>query len=57
MGQEIEKRVIAMTTATRQNLERETGVSSSFDEEEIKKYLQEALPEIRRVRNDGNHHK
>jgi hypothetical protein len=57
MGQEIEKRVIAMTTATRQNMERETGISSSFDEEDIKKYLQEALQEIRGVRNDGNHHK
>jgi hypothetical protein len=57
MGQEIEKRVIAMTTATQQNMEKETGISSSFDEEDIKKYLQEALQEIRRVRNDGNHHK
>lgn len=55
MGQEIEKRVIAMTTATRQNMERETGISSSFDEEDIKKYLHEALQEIRRVRKDGNH--
>ena len=57
MGQELEKRVIAMTTATRQNMERETGISSSFDEEDIKKYLQEALQEIKRVRNDGNYHK
>ena len=56
MGQELEKRVIAMTTATRQNMERETGISSSFDED-IRKYLQEALQEIRRGRNDGNHHK
>ena len=56
MGQEIEKRVIVMTTATRQNMERETGISSSFDED-IRKYLQEALQEIRRGRNDGNHHK
>ena len=57
MGQEIEKRVIAMTTATQQNMERETGISSSFDEEDIKKYLQEALQEIKRIRNDGNYHK
>ena len=56
MGQELEKRVIAMTTATRQNMERETGISSSFDEDN-RKYLQEALQEIRRGRNDGNHHK
>ena len=56
MGQELEKRVIAMTTATRQNMERETGISSSFDED-IRKYLQEALQEIRRGRNDGKYHK
>jgi hypothetical protein len=33
MGQVIEKRVIAMSNATRQDMERETGISSSFDEE------------------------
>ena len=46
-----------MTAATKQNMERETGISSSFDEEDIRKYLQKALQEIKRVRNDGNHHK
>lgn len=43
-----------MTTATRQDMERETGISSF---EDIKKYLQEALQEIRRVMNDGNQNK
>ena len=58
MAQEIEKRVIAMTSATRENMERETGVSSSFDEQDIKKYLHEALQEIKSkgVRKSGNHH-
>ena len=47
MAQEIEKRVIAMTAATRENMERETGISSSFDQDEIKTYLQEVLQEIK----------
>jgi hypothetical protein len=47
MEQEIEKRVIAMTAATRANMERETGISSSFDQDDIKKYLHEALQEIK----------
>jgi hypothetical protein len=56
MEHEIEKRIIAMTAATRENMERETGISSSFDEEDIKKYLQEALQEIkgRRLRKNDN---
>ena len=59
MEQEIEKRVIAITAATRENMERDTGISSSFDQEDIKKYLQEALQEIKSkgVRKDGNYHR
>jgi hypothetical protein len=44
-----------MTRATNENIEKETGVSSSFDEEDIREYLQEAIQEIKRVRNKGNH--
>ena len=36
-----------MTAATRENMERETGISSSFDQDEIKTYLQEVLQEIK----------
>jgi aminoglycoside phosphotransferase len=56
MEHEIEKRVIAMTAATRENMERETGISSSFDEEDIRKYLHEALQEIKskRIRSDNH---
>ena len=35
-----------MTTATKENIEKETGVSSSFDDEDIRKYLHEVLQEI-----------
>ena len=46
-----------MTAATKEKMERETGISSSFDKEDIRKYLQKALQEIKRARNDGNYHK
>jgi hypothetical protein len=55
MVQEIERRVVSMTRATKENIEKETGISSSFDEEDIREYLQEAIQEIKRVRNKGNH--
>lgn len=55
MVQEIERRVVSMTRATKENIEKETGISSSFDEEDIREYLQEAIQEIKRVRNEGNH--
>jgi hypothetical protein len=55
MVQDIERRVVVLTTANKDNIERETGISSSFDEEDIKDYLQEAIQEIKRVRNEGNH--
>ena len=46
MEQEIERRVISMTAATKENIEKETGISSSFDDEDIRKYLREVLQEI-----------
>ena len=46
MEQEIERRVVLMTAATKENIEKETGVSSSFDDEDIRKYLHEVLQEI-----------
>jgi hypothetical protein len=55
MVQEIERKVVSMTSASKESIENETGISSSFDEEEIRDYLQEAIQEIKRVRNKGNH--
>jgi hypothetical protein len=46
MEQEIERRVVSMTAATKENIEKETGISSSFNDEDIRKYLQEVLQEI-----------
>lgn len=46
MEQEIERRVVLMTAATKEKMEKETGISSSFDNEDIRKYLQKVLQEI-----------
>jgi hypothetical protein len=52
MEQEIERRVVSMTSATKENIEKETGISSSFDDEDIRKYLREVLQEIRSTRKE-----
>lgn len=55
MVQEIERKVVSMTKASKETIENETGISSSFDEEDMREYLQEAMQEIKRVRNKGSH--
>jgi hypothetical protein len=50
MVRDIERKVVSVTEATRDNIERETGISSSVDYEDIKKYLQEVLHEIKNKR-------
>lgn len=55
MIQEIERKVVSMTTASKETIENETGISSSFDEKDMREYLEEAIQEIKRVRNKGNH--
>ena len=50
MVRDIERKVVSVTEATRDNMERETGISSSVDYEDIKKYLQEVLHEIENKR-------
>ena len=46
MEQEIERRVVLMTAATKEKMEKETGISSSFNNEDIRKYLQKVLQEV-----------
>ena len=53
MVQEIERKVVSMTTASKINIENETRVSSSLDEEDMREYLQEAIQEIKGVRDKG----
>ena len=54
MVQEIERKVISLTTATKENIERETGISSSLDDEDMREYLDKVVQEIKRVRHKGN---
>jgi hypothetical protein len=55
MIQEIERKVVSMTTASKETIENETGINSSFDDKDMREYLEEAIQEIKRVRNKGNH--
>jgi hypothetical protein len=55
MTHEIERKVVLLTETTRDNIERETGISTSFDYDDIKMYLEQVLQEVKRV--SGNHHR
>ena len=56
MVQDIERKVVSVTKTTRNNMERETGISSSIDYDDIKDYVQEVLQEVKSKgdRKDGN---
>ncbi len=58
MVRDIERKVVSITEATRDNMERETGISSSIEHDDIKKYVQEVLQEVksRGDRKDSNYH-
>jgi hypothetical protein len=55
MIQEIERKVVSMTAASKETIENETGIISSFDKKDMREYLEEAIQEIKRVRNKGSH--
>jgi hypothetical protein len=47
MEQELQTRVIAIYTKTKNSMIKETGISSSVDENDVKSYLQEILEEVK----------
>ena len=47
MQQEIQRRVMRITKEHQGNMEEQTGVQSSLNEEAIKQYLDEVIQEIR----------
>ena len=51
MQQEIERKVLAITKERQGLMEEETGVQSSFEEEDIKGYLDKVMEEIRKTKN------
>ena len=54
MEQEIEKKVIRFSKRTKDLMEDETGISTSVDEDDIKRYLEEVLIELKGKKNNHN---
>ena len=54
MEQEIQKKVLKFSKKTKDLMEYETGISTSDDEDDIKRYLEEVLIELKR-KKDKNH--
>ena len=54
MEQEIQKKVLTFSKKTKYLLEDETGISSSVDEDDVKRYLEEVLRELKGEKNNDN---
>jgi hypothetical protein len=50
MQQEIERKVIDMTSRNKMSMKEQTGIESSLDENDIKQYLQQVLIEVKSIR-------
>ncbi|MGH9982766.1 MAG: hypothetical protein ACRD8W_02275 [Nitrososphaeraceae archaeon] len=55
MEQEIQKKVLRFSKKTKVLMEYETGISTSIDDEDIKRYLDEVLIELKGKKNNHNH--
>jgi hypothetical protein len=55
MEQEIQKKVLRFSERTKALMENETGISTSVDEDDIKRYLEEILIELKGKKNSQNH--
>jgi hypothetical protein len=56
MEQEVERRVIKLSKRTKGLMEQETGISTSLDDDDVKRYLEEVLIELKSMKkNDHNH--
>lgn len=55
MEQEIQKKVLRFSKKTKALMEYETGISTSIDDEDIKRYLDEVLIELKGKKNNHNH--
>lgn len=52
MEQEIEQKVLRFSKKTKDLMENETGISTSIDEDDIKRYLEEVLIELKGQKNN-----
>jgi hypothetical protein len=50
MEQEIQKRVLGFTKQNQDRMAEETGIQSSLTEEDMKKYLQQVIEEVKKER-------
>jgi hypothetical protein len=53
--QEIQRRVIRFSKRTKALMEDETGISTSVDDEDIKRYLDDVLIELKGIKDHRNH--
>ena len=51
MEQEIENRVIRITREQQSNMIKETGIESSINDEDVKKYLAEVMEEVKGIKD------
>jgi hypothetical protein len=55
MEREIQERVLRFSKKTKALMEDETGISTSVDDEDIKRYLDEVLIEFKGMKDHRNH--
>lgn len=54
MEQEIQRRVLRFSKKTKDYMEDKTGIRTSIDDDDIKRYLDEVLVELKRKRNNNH---
>ena len=56
MEQAIQKKVLRFSRRTKDLMEYETGISTSVDEDDIKRYLEEVLIELKDMKKNNHNH-
>jgi hypothetical protein len=54
MEQEIQKRVVVMSKQMQETMQEQSGIQTSLNDQDIKKYLQEVLQELKKTENTQN---
>jgi hypothetical protein len=54
MEQEIQRRVLRFSKNTKDHMEDDTRISTSIDDDDIKRYLDEVLAELKGKRNNNH---
>jgi len=56
MEQEIQKRVLALTKQNQDRMAEETGIQSSLTDEDMKRYLEQVIEEVKKLRTGVTYH-